>query len=290
MRILIAVDGSASSDAVIQDAAARPWPKGTEMRLVTAVDPYFFTRAPLLLEEVKERTSEGLEESAQPLRDAGWAVSTTALLSNPRHGLQKIADEWKADLIMLGSHGRGAFSRLLLGSTAQAVLRHATCSVEIVRANEKGHAERAGMRVLIPTDGSEYAQMALQAVAERPWPGGSEFLIIACPGYPVIVGEYPYYAPEQLTELAKGSEMHAGESASAGADLLSKAGLRVSQQVTEAKDTPSRAILAAADSWEADLIVMGSHGRRGFDRIVLGSVSESVAMHARCSVEVVRKA
>jgi nucleotide-binding universal stress UspA family protein len=84
--------------------------------------------------------------------------------------------------------------------------------------------------------------------------------------------------------------MHAAESATGGADLLGKAGLRVSRQVTEAKDTPSRAILAAADSWEADLIVMGSHGRRGFDRIVLGSVSESVAMHARCSVEVVRKA
>lgn len=289
MRILIAVDGSSSSDAVIEEAAARPWPKGSEMCLVTAVDPYFFTRAPLLLEEVQQRTSEGLEEDAQPLREAGWAVSTTALLGNPRHGLSKTASEWKADLVMLGSHGRGAFSRLLLGSTAQAVLRHATCSVEIVRAKEKGHAERVGMRVLIPTDGSEYAQMALHAVAERPWPGGSEFLIIACPEFPVIVGEYPYYAPEQMTELAKGSEMHAAESATGGADLLSKAGLRVSRQVTEAKDTPSRAILAAADSWEADLIVMGSHGRRGFDRIVLGSVSESVAMHARCSVEVVRK-
>jgi nucleotide-binding universal stress UspA family protein len=244
----------------------------------------------LLLEEIKQRTSEVLEESAQPLRDAGWTVTALALIGNPRHGLPKTASEWKADLILLGSHGRGAFSRLLLGSTAQAVMRHATCSVEIVRAREKSHAERAGMRVLIPTDGSEYAQMALHAVAERPWPGGSEFLIIACPEFPVIVGEYPYYAPEQLTELAKGSETHAVESATGGADLLSKAGLRVSRQVTEAKDTPSRAILAAADSWEADLIVMGSHGRRGFDRIVLGSVSESVAMHARCSVEVVRKA
>jgi len=290
MRILIAVDGSSSSDAVIQETAARPWPKATEMCLVTAVDPYFFTRAPLLLEEVKQRTSEELEEDAQPLREAGWAVSTTALVGNPRHGLPKIASEWKADLIMLGSHGRGAFSRLLLGSTAQAVMRHATCSVEIVRAKEKRHAERAGMRVLIPTDGSEYAQMALHAVADRPWPGGSEFLIIACPEFPVIIGEYPYYAPEQVTEMAKGSEMHAAESAASGADLLSKAGLRVSRQVTEPKDTPARSILAAADSWEADLIVMGSHGRRGFDRIVLGSVSESVAMHARCSVEVVRKA
>ena len=290
MRILIAVDGSSASDAVIQEAAARPWPKGTEMCVVTAVDPYFFTRAPLLLEEVQQKTSETLEESAQPLRDAGWAVSTNALISNPRHGLPKIASEWKADLILLGSHGRGAFSRLMMGSTAQAVMRHATCSVEIVRAREKRHAERAGMRVLIPTDGSEYAQMALRSVMERPWPAGSEFLIVASPEFPVVIGEYPYYAPEQVTEMAKGSETHAAESAASGADLLTNAGLRVSRQVTEPKDAPSRAILAAADSWEADLIVMGSHGRRGFDRIVLGSVSESVAMHARCSVEVIRKA
>src|SRR5271165_2021808 len=192
MRILIAVDGSSASDAVIQEATARPWPKGTEMCAVTAVDPYFFTRAPLLLEEVKQRTNEGLEESAQPLRNAGWAVSTNALISNPRHGLPKIASEWKADLILLGSHGRGAFSRLMMGSTAQAVMRHATCSVEIVRAREKRHTERAGMRVLIPTDGSEYAQMALRSVTERPWPAGSEFLIIASPEFPVIIGEFPY--------------------------------------------------------------------------------------------------
>jgi len=289
MRILIAVDGSPASDAVIQEAAARPWPKGTEMCLVTTVDPYFFTRAPLLLEEMKLKTGEVLAESARPLREAGWTVSTNALVSNPRHGLPKIASEWKASLIMLGSHGRGAFSRLLMGSTAQAVMRHATCSVEIVRPKQKNRAERAGMRVLIPTDGSEYAQMALQSVAERPWPAGSEFLIIASPEFPVVIGEFPYYTPEQLAELAEGSEKHATESAATGAELLTNAGLRVSRQVTEPKDAPSHAILAAADSWEADLIVMGSHGRRGFDRIVLGSVSESVAMHARCSVEVIRK-
>jgi len=59
--------------------------------------------------------------------------------------------------------------------------------------------------------------------------------------------------------------------------------------VTEPKDTPAHAILSAAEEWKADLIVMGSHGRRGFDRIVLGSVSETVALHAKCSVQLVRK-
>ena len=104
---------------------------------------------------MKLKTGEGLEESARPLREAGWVVSTNALVSNPRHGLPKIAGEWKADLIMMGSHGRGAFSRLLMGSTAQAVMRHATCSVEIVRPRQKNRLERTGMRVMIPTDGSE---------------------------------------------------------------------------------------------------------------------------------------
>ena len=122
-----------------------------------------------------------------------------------------------------------------------------------------------------------------------PWPEGTEFKIISSPELPVIVGEYPYYSPEHLTELTKSGEVHARESAESGAEVLRKAGMRATTEVTEPKDTPARAILAVAERWPADLIVMGSHGRRGFDRLVLGSVSESVALHAHCSVEVTRQ-
>jgi nucleotide-binding universal stress UspA family protein len=72
--------------------------------------------------------------------------------------------------------------------------------------------------------------------------------------------------------------------------MMKKTGMRVSEEVTEAQESPVRAILGMADLWGADLIVVGSHGRRGFDRYVMGSVSESVALHAHCSVEVVRTA
>lgn len=290
MRILIGVDGSSSSDAVIQEAARRPWPADSEFKVVTVVDPFFFPKAPMPLEEEKKRAQRSLEEQAKPLVDAGLRVSASVILDNPRHALPRTASEWRAELVLLGSHGRGAVGRLLLGSTAQAVLRHAKCSVEIVRSakTEKG-AARAGMRVLIPTDGSEYAEAALEKVGERPWPAGSEFKIIASPEYPVLVGEYPYYAPEQLTEMTKNTRDHAIESAKTGVALLAKAGLKVSSEVTEMKETPAHAILAEAEKWQADLIVMGSHGRRGFDRLILGSVSETVALHATCSVEVVRK-
>jgi nucleotide-binding universal stress UspA family protein len=288
MRILVAVDGSSSSEAVIQEAARRPWPAGSEFNMVTVVDPFFFTRAPLLLEEAKKNTMQSLEDQAKPLAEAGWQVSTNVILDNPRHALPRAGKAWKADLILLGSHGRGAVGRLLLGSTAQAVLRHAECSVEIVRRGSRQEGSGEGMRVLAPTDGSECADAALRSVAGRPWPKGAEFKVIASPELPVVVGEYPFYPTEHMDQVMKSGQEHANESARSGEALLTKAGLKAGRWVADAQDSPAHAILAAADDWKADLIVMGSHGRRGFDRLILGSVSEAVALHARCSVEVVR--
>lgn len=287
MRIFVAVDGTSSSDAVIQEVARRPWPTGSQFAIVQAVDPYFFTKAPVPMEEAKDAAAKTLEQFAQPLVDAGWKVESQVILANPRHGLTRAAKEWRADLLMMGSHGRGTVSRLLLGSTAQAVLRHAECSVEIIRRREEARGEE-GMRVLVPSDGSQHGEAAARAVATRPWPKNSEFKVLSSPEYPVLVGEYPYYAPEQVTELSKQSLENAKEAVQTGMEALKHAGLNVSGEVIEPMDTPAHSILAAAEDWKADLIVIGSHGRRGFDRLVLGSVSESVALHAKCSVELVR--
>ncbi len=289
MRVLVAVDGSSSSDAVIREVARRPWPTGTQFAVVTVVDPYFFTKAPLLLDEAKQSAQKSLEAIAQPIEQANWPVEREVVLENPRHALPRAASEWKADLVMMGSHGVGTVGRLLVGSTTQAVLRHAQCSVEIVRSAAGKNVTEDGMRILIPTDGSEHAEAALRSVAERPWPKGSIFKVLASPEYPVLVGEYPYFAPEQVTDLTKQSLEHASAAVETGAAMLAKVGLNVSSEVMKPEDTPAHSILSAAEAWNAELIVMGSHGRRGFDRLVLGSVSETVALHAKCSVEVIRK-
>jgi len=286
MRIFVAVDGTSSSDVVIQEAARRPWPAGSQFVIVQAVDPYFFTGAPGPMEEAKEAAVKTLEQLTKPLADQGWGVESKVIFANPRHGLTKTASECRADLLMMGSHGRGTVSRLVLGSTAQAVLRHAECSVEIIRS--RGEAREEGMRVLVASDGSEHGTAAVRAVAARPWPAGSEFKVLSSPEYPVLVGEYPYYAPEQVAELSKESMENAKEAIENGAEVLKQAGLNASGEVIEPMDSPAHSILAAAEDWKTDLIVMGSHGRRGFDRLVLGSVSESVALHAKCSVELVR--
>ncbi len=289
MKILIALDGSPASEISIQEAISRPWPARTEFSLITAVDPYFFVRAPLLLAEAKRNTEEDLAENAKKLSSAGWEATTYVVMENPRHAISNFATERKADLILLGSRGRSTLQRLLIGSTAQAVLRHAHCSVEIVRAPSiRPLGQGAGMRILIPTDGSECAEKALKSLAERPWPAGCRFIVIACPEFPVLIGNYPYLDPELVTEMMKSSELHSSQAAKESSERLRKNGFVVETEVTEPRESPVQGILAAADHWQADLIVMGSHGRRGFDRLVLGSVSESVAMHAHCSVEVVR--
>lgn len=289
MKIMIALDGSAASDASIQEAAARSWPAHSEFSLITAVDPFFFVRSPMLLAEAKKASQEVLDESAEKLKAAGWPTTTKIVLENPRHVIYKAAEDWKADLILLGSRGRSTVKRLLLGSTAQAILRHAHCAVEIVRAARVKAADSGnGMRILIPTDGSDCAAKALKSVAARPWREGAQFQVVSCPEFPVLLGEYPLFAMDHVNEMTKDSEEHSRRAAEESTSILKRSGLDVQTEVTVPNDTPSNAILSAAESWKADLIVIGSHGRRGFDRLVLGSVSESVAMHAKCSVEVVR--
>jgi nucleotide-binding universal stress UspA family protein len=287
MKLLIALDASSGSSAVVREVASRPWPEGSECCVLTAIDPFFFTKSPLLLQEAKEDTQRTLDEYTKNLKQTGMRLSTEILLENPRHGIPKAASEWKADLIVMGSHGTGAFMRLLMGSTAQAVLRHAECSVEIVRGERRNNG---GMHMLVPTDGSDCAEGALRAVAARPWPEGTEIRVICVPEVPVLAGAYPYYPPEVVLEVAAANDAHAREAVQKGASILKKAGLCVMEEVLEPQESPVRGVLGMADMWNADLIVLGSHGRRGFDRYVMGSVSESVALHAHCSVEVVRRA
>jgi nucleotide-binding universal stress UspA family protein len=289
MRILIAVDGSKASEIVLQQALSRPWPAGSRFCLVTVIDPFFFTRAPLLLNEAREAAGKFLGEAAERFGAAGWETEVEVVLGNARRAISKSAEEWRADLVLVGSHGLNALSRLALGSTVRSVLRHTECSVEVVRASEKDVVPgKKGMRILIPTDGSEFSTAAVKAVAERPWPKGTEVKLISVPEFALWLGEFPHFQLAQLEELNKSALDAARAAVALGKESLRRAELEVSTDVPVEREAPARTILEEAKEWHADLIVVGSHGRRGFDRIALGSVSESLAMNAHCSVEVVR--
>jgi nucleotide-binding universal stress UspA family protein len=124
--------------------------------------------------------------------------------------------------------------------------------------------------VLLATDGSETSLAAARAVAQRPWPEDSEFRIVSV--------EEPW--------AIKSSRLDPQEAITSAEQVLTSAGLKTSGAALSGN--AKEVILEEARKWEADLIVAGSHGRRGFKRFLLGSVSEAVAMNAHCSVVVVR--
>jgi nucleotide-binding universal stress UspA family protein len=144
MRILLAVDGSPCSEAATRQMARRPWPAGTQVEVVTVVH----TSMPLIpdptltgvgmrwtaIEEDRADAPKRVDAAREQLVAAtDLDVSTKMLEGDPAHAIVEEADEWEADLVVLGSHGFGAIKRFALGSVSQKVASHAHCSVEIVR-------------------------------------------------------------------------------------------------------------------------------------------------------------
>ena len=290
MKVLIASDLSPHSAGIVREAAARPWPAKTRFLLLHVLDPYPFAKMPISLERAKNSVREQLSKAARPLLKAGWQTDTDVVLGRARKLISKIATSWRADFVLVGSSGEGALMRVLLGSTARSVLRQAPCSVEIVRPSLKRKKAdlQAGMKVLIATDGSKFSLTAIRSVAKRPWPKDSVFRVIAIPEPFMPLTEFPPFELKEIENLNTSSLKAAKRYSAAGEEILAKAGLNAGEGTPLPQDNDGREIVKEANFWHADLIVVGSHGRRGFDRLTMGSVSEHVAFHARCSVEVIR--
>jgi nucleotide-binding universal stress UspA family protein len=136
------------------------------------------------------------------------------------------------------------------------------------------------MKVLLAIDDSKFSEAATRAIIEHMRPEPTEVCVLHVAEMPVV--PYSYVGPvrEENLKLSKELVERAGEQ-------LGKAGYKVQTAVEEEGD-PRYKIIDRAASWKADVIVLGSHGRKGLDRFLMGSVAESVVRHARCSVLVVR--
>jgi nucleotide-binding universal stress UspA family protein len=151
--------------------------------------------------------------------------------------------------------------------------------------------EGIGVKILLAIDGSACGQAALDEVVRRPWPAGSELRIVSVVEFPHLSGSEPWVMPNSYIEQLENAEADRVQA------LVSRAvasvrndgdpALKVTGEVLRIGD-PKAVILEDAEQWGADLIVLGSHGRHGWQRYWLGSVSLAVATRAHCSVEIVR--
>jgi nucleotide-binding universal stress UspA family protein len=146
------------------------------------------------------------------------------------------------------------------------------------------------MKILLATDGSDYSKVAVNSVAERPWPEGSEVKIISATEIPYVPATEAWVLPDSYYTELNGTARAQAEAAVEAAAWRIKAGKAPGLGiVTEVKNGHAEeVILDEAEKWGADLIVLGSHGYSGWQRFLLGSVSHAVATHAPCSVEIVR--
>lgn len=296
MKVLIAIDSSPASQRVLEEVAARPRPPSTLFCIVTAVDVGPYVALPALIEAAKRECEQMLKAGAGLLARAKLSATTEVLVGSPRKVISEYAAEWGADLIFAGSHGHSAMGRFLLGSTAQGILRRAKCSVEIVRFEPGGRTPSSHpMKILLATDGSDCSIAAARFVAARPWPVGTVLRVLSAEELvtmPIPMEAYSLasvYPANLLEELITAARARAVEAVDVSRKILQQAGLTVLDLTPIPTGDPRSIILDSAQAWPADLIVLGSHGRRGLDRFLMGSVAESVAVHAHCSVEVIRR-
>jgi nucleotide-binding universal stress UspA family protein len=269
MRVLIGYDGSESADQVCELVAGIDWPPGSELRVVTAYPPYLPgavwpgggvepAAAQGVFEAERSAAEDCAKAAADRIRRPDVTVTSGALTGRAAVVLLDDASARSTDLLLVGSRGLGPVTSALVGSVSAEVIDGAACPVLLVR-------RPAIDRVLVADDGSESAQAAAALLA---WPvfARSELRV-------VTVSETDAHATEATSARSAAQELTAAGRA---------------YEIDVRSGDPAHEILQAASEWKADLIIMGSRGRTGLARLLLGSVVRKVVTHAPCSVLIKR--
>lgn len=312
MKILIGYDGSECADAALDDLTQAGLPPAGEFHLMSVAEVWLPPPPPSsyeIIEEARHANSPAelqrdfskhcaaaqealaLVERARDrvqARFPNWKVTADSSCGSAAWELVAKADEWKPDLMVVGSHGRTALGRFVLGSVSQRVLTEALCSVRIARG--RLDEPNSPVRIIVGTDGSPASEEALLSVAARKWPPLSEVKVIMVddPLAPEFLGKLIPPLGKVIEEDRQEERAWVAKISKRSLELLRETGIKVTCAVREGD--PKQELCKAAEEWNANCIFVGSAGfSNRFERFVLGSISAAVAARAHCSVEVVRK-
>jgi nucleotide-binding universal stress UspA family protein len=296
MRVLLAIDGSAAAACAVELVAGIRWPAGSGIVVAEAIQsgeglnggpwpPLAMLEVGRLEAQVHSTAERDVTEAAERLAQPGLTVETAVLRGRPATVIAERARVMGADLIVVGSRGHGRIGTMLLGSISSELVDHAPAPVLVARG--------ACMdRVLIAWDGSTCAARAAGLLSAWPIFGASSIRVVS-----VADIEVPWWtgfpepgSPELMptfVEAADASRRHHDELVIGLTDTLRSAGLQVTGDRLEGDAATE--ILNRARATGTDLIVLGTHGRTGLARLVIGSVARNVLHHASCSVLIVRE-
>ena len=294
-RVLIAYDGSDYSNGALEDLKTAGLGNDVDALIVSVAEVWLppddgsnaqtptrlSAKTVALLDEAKRLAAHAHKFLTN--RYPNWKVSTLMRSGSPAWELVAQADEWKPNLLIVGSQGQSALARVLLGSVSQRVLAEARCSVRIARQ----HQSSSPVRLLVGVDGSAGSDAAVKEVATRDWPVSTEVRVVLFddPFVPSFVSDLiPGLTP---TDEHEKEQSWANKVLQDSLNALSGSNLSVTTELREGD--PKSDLPQLAEEWGADAIFIGSTGFSSrLERFVLGSVSEAVAGRAECTVEVVR--
>ena len=312
MRILLGYDGSESADAALRDLKRAGLPDEAEALIVSVADVmmapatsnYEIAEQALTSRRVAAGLKLAQEQTARVLSEAkefttkaseqvrsyfpNWDVRAEVLTGQPSQELISRADEWKPDLVVVGSHGHSLVGRLILGSVSKKIVTDSHHSVRVTRGTlEKSESDP--IRIVIGVDGSSEAEHAVRAVGRRIWPDQTEVRIIAVDDgtSPARISQILPIAAATIREENEGAALAAQRMVEWAQNELSVIGLNVSVAIE--KGDPQGVLVNHAQKWEADAIFVG--GRRfssALERFRLGSVANGLVTKAPCSIEVAR--
>ncbi len=269
-RFLVATDGSEFSAGAVREAIRMAQKCGARVRVVSVVaSEEYESFGEQLLKKEMDAARQNLDKVAAQAVEAGVACETQAVQANEIY--QEIvheAERMQADLIVMGRRGRRGLARLMLGDVTFNVIGHARCSVLVVpRA-----AELAGRHFVVASDGSRFGDAAAAAT-------GNLAKFCRTPVTVVSVTQ-PSHSAERREEAQRAVNRIVA--------FLKKEGIETQGIVPHGR--PDDMIVQAAQQKGADLIVMGSHGRTGLERVLLGSTTERVINLTSTAVLVVKSA
>jgi len=285
MRVLLATDLSSQAEAARALAARLLLSAGSAVRVVHAIEPLTtvtaFAPVPILdLSEEADRELRGeLETFAAPLRSPQRTVEIVLRFGRAADVIVAEAERFGADLLVIGSRGRGGIASMVLGSVSAEVVDRAPCPVLVARGETL-------TRILLAEDGSASAAVGAEVITDLP-------PLRSLPVRVVSVVDLPFpYATEEgplataairdYQELLPGLRTEHERLARERATALGAAGISAASEMREGDAAAE--IIAAAETDNSDLIVIGSRGQTGLTRLVLGSVARAVLFHSPCSV------
>jgi nucleotide-binding universal stress UspA family protein len=283
--IIVPLDGSQVAEGALAPARALAEATQAELVLVQGIRFDIASRQ----EEVAGHAAlsearQYLQTVGRRLQGDGITARTEVLPGSPEQAILFAAQVHHADLIAMSTHGRSALRHVLVGSVAEAVLRHSECPVLLAHAGNSIPQEgRITDRILVPLDGSPLSEVALAYLASERLAGGAKVSLLRVVERPALYAA-PLFSSQASAEFFAAADQETARKRQAAEEYLSALGERYLQEVEWDKHVivgyPSEDIVRYAMHLHAGLIVMATEGRHGFERLLYGSVAGRVLRHA----------